>query len=108
MSNIIKFRHPDKKASDPLLRSDPMPDLLGLNPEARLIYLRIIDESEPGVLLRCDRLCVELAASATALSLSKVGVGIAEGELESLGEIYASLLLPDLGQEYITQILGNS
>ena len=107
MSNIIKFRHPDKKASDPLLRSDPMPDLLGLSPDARLIYLRIIDESDPGVLLRCDRLAVELAAAQTALSLSKFGVGFDEGELASLGEIYNSLLLPDLGQEYITQIRRN-
>ena len=105
MSNITKFRYPDKKPHDPLLRSDPMPDFLGLTPEARLIYLRIIDRSEPGVLLRCDRLACELAAAATALSLSKVGVGIGEGELESLEEIYSSLLLPDLGQEYITQIL---
>jgi len=107
MSNILKFRHPDKKPHDPLLRSDPMPDFLGLNPDARLIYLRIIDESDPGVLLRCDRLAVELAAAQTALSLSKVGVGFDEGELESLGEIYSSLLLPDLGREYITQILRN-
>ncbi len=104
MSNIIKFRYPDKKATDPLLRSDPMPDLLGLSSDARLIYLRIIDESDPGVLLRCDRLAVELAAAQTALSLSKVGVGIAEGELESLAELYSALLLPELGQEYITQI----
>ena len=105
MSNITKFKYPDKKPLDFLLRSDPMPDLLKLNPDARLIYLRIIDESEPGVLLRCDRLAVELAAASTALSLSKVGVGIGEGELDSLEEIYSSLLLPDLGQEYISQIL---
>jgi len=104
MPNILKFRYPDKKATDPLLRSDPMPDSFGMSPEARLIYLRIIDESIQGVLLRCDRLACELAASATALSLSKVGVGIAEGELESLAELYSSLLLPELGQEYITQI----
>ncbi len=102
MSNVIKFRYPDKKPTDLLLRSDPMPDFLGLNPDARLIYLRIIDESEPGVLLRCDRLAVGLAAMQTERLLSRV---VGEGELESLEEIYSSLLLPDLGQEYISQIL---
>ena len=106
MSNILKFRYPDKKATDPLLRSDPMPDLLRLSPDARLIYLRIIDESDPGVLLRCDRLAVELAAAQTALWLSKVS--FSEEERESLEYTYSSLLLPDLGQEYITQILRNS
>jgi len=105
MSNILKFRYPDKKATDPLLRSDPMPDLLRLSPDARLIYLRIIDESDPGVLLRCDRLACELAAAQTALWLSKVS--FSEEERESLEYTYSSLLLPDLGREYITQIMRN-
>jgi len=103
MPNILKFKYPDKKATDPLLRSDPMPDLIGLSPDARLIYLRIIDESDPGVLLRCDRLACELAAAQTALWLSKVS--FSEEERESLEYTYSSLLLPDLGQEYITQIM---
>ncbi len=80
-----------------------MPDLLRLSPDARLIYLRIIDESDPGVLLRCDQLVCELAAAQTALWLSKVS--FSEEERESLEYTYSSLLLPDLGQEYITQIL---
>jgi hypothetical protein len=106
MTNVTKFRYPDKKPTDPLLRRDPMPDFLELTPDARLIYLRIIDESEPGVLLQCDRMAVELAAAQTAQLLSKVGlVGVDDAELESLENIYNDLLAPDLGQEYISQIL---
>lgn len=103
MSNIIKFRYPDKKPTDPLLRSDPMPDFLELTPEARLIYLRIIDESEPGVLLRCDQLAVELAAMQTAHLLSGVA---GEGEIESLADLYDKLMLPKLGHEYAYQIMS--
>jgi len=109
MSNITKFRYPDKKPSDPLLRSDPMPDFLNLNSDARLIYLKIIDKSEPGVLLRCDRLAVELAAMQTSrlMEAARLLPGVVgEGELESLAELYISLLLPELGQEYIHQILN--
>ncbi len=102
MSNIIKFRYPDKKPTDPLLRSDPMPDFLGLNPDARLIYLRIIDESEPGVLLQCDQLMVAITAQMVAIALLATGGG---EFVDSIEESFEQLLAPDLGQEYITQIL---
>ncbi len=102
MSNIKKFRYPDKKPHDPLLRSDPMPDFLNLNSDARLIYLRIIDESEPGVLLQCDRLMVAITAQMVEIALLVTGGG---EFVDSIEESFEQLLAPDLGQEYITQIL---
>jgi hypothetical protein len=104
MPNILKFRYPDKKPHDPLLRSDPMPDFLGLNPDARLIYLRIIDESDPGVLLRCDQLMVAITAQMVAIALLATGGG---EFVDSIEESFEQLLAPDLGREYITQIMRN-
>ena len=109
MTNVTKFRYPEKQATDPLLRSDPMPDFLKLTPDARLIYLKIIDESDPGVLLGCDQLAVGLAAMQTSrlMEAARLLPGVVgEGELDSLAELYSSLLLPDLGQEYTHQILN--
>ena len=79
MSNIIEFKFPDKGAFDPLLVSDPVPDRL--SKEGRLIYLRIIEKSPPGVLLQIDRLAVELAVSSTEVALKYgfyEGVGVAQ------------------------------
>jgi hypothetical protein len=97
---IVNFKHPDKKATDPLVPGDPMPS--HLNAEARLIYLRIIDESEKGVLLQADRIATALAAQTTARALSeKDGAQF----IRLIDELFAELLLPELGQEYINQVL---
>jgi hypothetical protein len=104
MTTVLQFKHPDKQPHDALLRCDPFLESLELTPEARLIYLRIIDESEPGVLLRCDRLIVGLTAMQTDRLLMRAA---GDGEIEALEEFYSSLLLPKLGREYIIQILQN-
>ncbi len=101
MSNIIEFKFPDKGAFDPLLVSDPVPDRL--SKEGRLIYLRIIEKSPPGVLLQIDRLAVELAVSSTEVALK---YGFYEGSMDNLINIFNCLLLPELGEEYIAEILG--
>jgi len=101
MTKITKFRHPDKKPTDPLLASDPMPDWL--DQDARSIYLRIINESDPGVLLQCDRLAVATVASATAMAMA----GDKDAEvILNLIEMYQSILAPELGNEYIEQIMS--
>ena len=82
-----------------------MPDFLNLNSDARLIYLRIIDESEPGVLLQCDRLMVAITAQMVEIALLVTGGG---EFVDSIEESFEQLLAPELGQEYITQILRNS
>lgn len=102
MSNITKFRYPDKNPADPLLASDPMPK--HLKKKSRLIYLRIINESESGILLQCDRLAVEMAARITAQAIS----GNCDNEcIENLENIYEAIMQPELGQEYIDKILSD-
>ncbi len=106
MTDILKFKHPDKKPTDPLLRSDPIPDYL--NQDARLIYLRIIDESEPGVLLQCDRIAVEITAHMVANALLHSGALLqTDGRefIDNIKQAFDGLLAPELGQEYINQIL---
>ena len=97
---IVNFKHPDKKATSPLVPGDPMPSYL--NAEARLIYLRIINESEKGVLLQADRIAVELAAKITQQALTETG---GEMFIDNIRDIFEQLLLPELGQEYINQVL---
>jgi hypothetical protein len=99
MKNISKFKHPDKQPTDPLLARDPMIGCFDLNPDARQIYLRIIAESKPGVLLQCDQIAVQLAAQATALAFDS-------GHIGGLKGMYDALLLPELGHEYIKQIMS--
>jgi hypothetical protein len=101
MSDVREFKHPEKSPSDYLEAKDPMLDAFNLSPEARLIYLRIIRESEPGVLLRCDRMAVELAAHAVDRALKQDS---SDEAVNSIRECFASLLMPDLGQEYIDQV----
>lgn len=101
MTTVLEFKRPERQAHEQLLRSDPFPDL-DLSPEARLIYLRIIDESEPGVLLRTDRIFLGLTAQQTALALQAT-----DGSLfvEEIAKAFDQALNPELGQEYINQIL---
>ena len=101
MTNITKFRFPDRKPTDDLLTRDQIPP--SLNPGARLIYLRIISESPPGVLLQCDRLMVEMAARSTDQALTS---DPRDGDIESLRDTYERIMLADLGEEYIAQVLA--
>ncbi len=103
MPDIRKFKHPVKQPTDPLLPGDPLPSYL--NAEARLIYLKIINESEKGVLLQADQIAAALAAMTTEQALSADGGEQFIGDIE---EIYAELLLPELGQEYINQVLDHA
>ena len=98
MSDIRKFKHPDKGPTDYLLARDPMLGCFDLNPKARKIYLRIVNESS-GILLQCDRMVVELTAQQTALAFDS-------GYIGGLKDMYGALLLPQLGQEYIKQIVS--
>ncbi len=100
MGTIKKFKHPVKQPTDPLLPGDPLPSYL--NAEARLIYLKIINESEKGVLLQADQIAAALAAQTTAQALSADDGALFIGFID---EIYAALLLPELGQVYINQVL---
>ena len=97
---VVKFKHRAKKGNEPLLASDPVPEYL--NAEARLIYLRIIHESAKGVLLHADQIATALAAQTTAQALSENDGAQFIGFID---EIFAELLLPELGQEYINQVL---
>jgi hypothetical protein len=98
---IVKFKHPDKKPTDPLVPCDPVPEYL--NAEARSIYLRIINESKKGVLLQADQIATALAAQTTARALSENDGAQFIGNID---EIFAELLLPELGREYINQVLN--
>jgi hypothetical protein len=99
MPDIRKFKHPDKQPHDPLLAQDPIIDCYDLNPDARQIYLRIINESAPGILLQCDKLAVGLAAMTTAFAFEN-------GNITGLQSMYDMLLAPELGREYVKQIMG--
>lgn len=101
MTDVRKFNHPEKKPTDYLLARDPLPE--GLSLEARQIYLRIIRESKPGVLLRCDRLFVQVTAQMVELALSGDGD---EKSVDSIKEAFDLLLAPELGQDYINQVLA--
>jgi hypothetical protein len=96
---VVKFKHREKHPADPLEASDPMPDYL--DPAERLIYLRIIRESEKGVLLQADRIAAALAAQTTAAALAADDGAAFVSNIE---EIYAALLLPELAREYINQL----
>ena len=104
MTTVLEFNRPERQAHDPRLRTDPFPDL-DLNPEARLIYLRMIDESEFGVLLCTDRIFLGITAQQTALALQAPnGILFIEG----IEKAFDQALMPELGQEYIRQILSKS
>lgn len=100
MGDITKFRPPDKKPTDILEAKDPLPP--GMTARAREIYLRIIRESEPGVLLVADRLAVEAAARCVDDALSEKDGG---AHVPVICESFESLLLPRLGLEYSSQVL---
>ena len=101
MADIRKFKHPDKNPTDDLLARDPVPEYL--RPEARLIYLRIIRESDPGTLLKCDRLAVGVTAHMVAAALAQT-----DGRefVDGIAEAFERLMAPELGQEYIDQVLA--
>jgi len=101
MPDIRKFKHREKRPTDPLLASDPMLDWL--DQDARSIYLRIINEAEPGVLLQCDRMAVTLVANATAKALAGDND---TAFLYELLEMYKTILAPELGNEYVEQIMS--
>ena len=99
MSDVREFKRPEKQPTGCLLVTDPL--ISELPAGAREIYFRIIRESPPGVLLTVDRLAVEVAARCVHLALTIPGGDEWEN---SIRKIFESLLLPDLGQEYIDQV----
>ena len=99
MSDIRGFKRREKQPTDCLLVTDPL--ISELPAGAREIYFRIIRESPSGVLLMVDRLATELAARCVYRALTIPGGDEWEN---SIREIFASLLLPKLGQEYIAQV----
>ena len=103
MSDVREFKHPEKQPFDPLLARDPMLDNFNLNREARIIYLRIVRDSKPGILLQVDRMAVELTAQMVGLALSVEG---GEYFISSIEESFDQLLAPELGRDYINQVLA--
>jgi hypothetical protein len=82
-----------------------MPQSIKLTPEARLINLRIIRESEPGVLLMCDRIMISLTAQQTATALAcPKGVNRMDS-ITGIDESFSMLMVPQLGLEYVAQIM---
>ena len=92
MSNVAKFKFPDKKPDDQLTVKDPVPKTL--NPEARKIYLRIIRESKPGVLLMRHRIAVEVTAIQTESAITHGG---GAAYVDSTIQAFEMLLAPELG-----------
>jgi hypothetical protein len=98
MADVREFKRPEKQPTDCLLVTLLISELPA---GAREIYFRIIRESPPGVLLTVDRLAVEVAARCVHLGLTIPGGDEWEN---SIREIFETLLLPKLGQEYIDQV----